>query len=144
MILWHINGASEMNGNRYLLDTNTVIQLFDGNREVETILNQADFVAMSVISEFEYLSYAGLSEDDLLEYNAFRNTIQIYNVPSDDPIFTQLVVSARKNHGMKLPDAIIASTARANNLTVLTADDHFKKLKSPWEVRFYAAAVGQQ
>ena len=129
-----------MNGNRYLLDTNAVIQLFDGNREIEAILNKADFVAMSVMSEFEYLSYAGLSERDVLEYNAFRDTIQVFNVPSDDLIFTQLVVNARKGYGMKLPDAIIAATARANDLSVLTADDHFKKLKAPWKVRFYATA----
>ena len=54
-----------MSGDRYLLDTNAVIQLFDGNCD-------------------------------------------------------------------------IARTARANNLSVLTADDHFKKLKAPWKVRFYA------
>lgn len=128
-----------MNGNRYLLDTNAVIQLFDGNREVEDILNHADFVAMSVVSEFEYLSYDGLTEKDVSEYTAFRNCIQVYDVPSDDSIFTQLVVTARKRNGLKLPDAIIAATARTNNLSVLTADDHFKKLKSPWKVRFYAA-----
>ena len=130
-----------MNGNRYLLDTNAVIQLFDGNREIEAILNQADFVAMSVISEFEYLSYAGLNERDVLEYNAFRDAVQIFNVPSGDHMFTQLVVNARKNYGMKLPDAIIAATARANDLSVLTADDHFKKLKAPWKVRFYSTAT---
>ena len=38
---------------------------------------------------------------------------------------------------MKLPDAIIVATARANGLTILTADDHFRKLKSPWNVRFF-------
>ena len=126
-----------MNGNRYLLDTNAVIQLFDGNREVEDVLNNADFVAMSVISEFEYLSYDVLTAKDISEYTAFRNSIQVYDVPSDDPMFTQLVVNARKRHGLRLPDAIIAATARANNLSILTADDHFKKLKSPWKVRFY-------
>ena len=36
-----------------------------------------------------------------------------------------------------MPDAIIAATARANDLTVLTADDHFKTLPSPWQVHFY-------
>ena len=133
-----------MNGNRFLLDTNAVIQLFNGNGEVESLLNNADFVAMSVISEFEYLSFAGLSEKDISEYNAFRASIQVYDVPSSDPMFTQLVVNARKRHGLKLPDAIIAATARANNLSVLTADDHFKKLKSPWKVRFYSTIQDNQ
>ena len=129
-----------MNGNRYLLDTNAIIQLFDGNGEIEEILNRADFVAMSVISEFEYLSYDGLSEEDIAEYNSFRTCTNVFNVPSDDLIFAQLVLKARKEYGMKLPDAIIAATARANGLTVLTADEHFKRLKSPWKVKFYAVS----
>ena len=129
-----------MNGNRYLLDTNAIIQLFDGNGEIGTILNRADFVAMSVISEFEYLSYDGLSEEDIAEYNSFRTCTNVFNVPSDDLIFAQLVLKARKEYGMKLPDAIIAATARANDLTVLTADEHFKRLKSPWKVKFYAVS----
>ena len=140
MIPSPISGVYEMNGNRYLLDTNAIIQLFDGNGEIEKILNRADFVAMSVISEFEYLSYDGLSEKDTAEYNSFRTCTNVFNIPSDDPIFTQLVVKARKEYGMKLPDAIIAATARANGLTVLTADEHFKRLKSPWKVKFYAVS----
>ena len=57
-------------------------------------------------------------------------------------MFTQLVVNARKRNGMKLPDAIIAATARANDLAILTADDHFKKLKSPWKARLYSTVQG--
>ena len=126
-----------MNGERYLLDTNAVIQLFGGNRAVVQVLNMADFVAMSVVTEFEFLSYPALTEADRREYQEFRACLHVYDVPSDDNILTQMIVSARRRHGLKLPDAIIASTARKNDLTLLTADDHFKKLKSPWKVRFY-------
>ena len=35
-----------------------------------------------------------------------------------------------------------AMTARANDLAILTADDHFKKLKSPWKVRLYSTVQG--
>ena len=95
---------------------------------------------MSVISEFEYLSYDGLSEKDIAEYNAFRTCTNVLNVPSDNQVFSQLVINARREYGMKLPDAITAATARVNGLTVLTANEHFKRLKSPWKVRFYAAS----
>ena len=40
MIPSPISGVYEMNGNRYLLDTNAIIQLFDGNGEIEKILNK--------------------------------------------------------------------------------------------------------
>ena len=126
-----------MNGERYLLDTNAVIQLFGGNRAVEQVLNTSDFVAMSVVTEFEFLSYQALTDADRRQYRAFRAYLHVYDVPSDDDILTQMIVSARQRHGLKLPDAIIAATARKNDLTLLTADDHFKKLKSPWKVKFY-------
>ena len=126
-----------MSGNRYLLDTNAIIQLLDGNRHIEELLNKAESVAMSVISEFEFLAYAELEDQDIAEYKAFRAYINVFDVPSDDFDFTQLVVQARKNFNLKLPDAIIAATARTNGLAVLTADDHFKPLTGPWLVCFY-------
>ena len=126
-----------MNGSRYLLDTNAIIQLLDGNSEIDNALNGAGLVAISVTSEIEYLSYGRLSDIDIAEYNAFRACTSVFSVPSDDPIFSQLVITARRKCGMKLPDAIIAATARANDLTVLTADEHFKKLRPPWKVKFY-------
>lgn len=131
-----------MNGNGYLLDTNAIIQLLKGNAELVSLLADADFIATSIIAELEYFSFPRLGEKDVQLYQTFRSRIHVYDVPSDDLMFTQLVVNARKRNGMKLPDAIIAATARANNLAVLTADDHFKKLKSPWKVRLYSIAQG--
>ena len=126
-----------MSGNGYLLDTNAIIQFLKGNAELVSVLADAEFIATSIISEMEYLSFPRLEEADVQLYQVFRSRIQVYDVPSDDPMFTQLVLNARRRNGLKLPDAIIAATARANHLSVLTADDHFEKLKSPWKVRFY-------
>ena len=131
-----------MNGNGYLLDANAIIQFLKGNAELVSLLADADFIATSIIAELEYFSFPRLGEEDLQLYQAFRSRIHVYDVPSDDPMFTQLVVNARKRNGMKLPDAIIAATARANDLAILTADDHFKKLKSPWKVRLYSTVQG--
>lgn len=131
-----------MNGNGYLLDTNAIIQFLKGNAELVSLLADADFIATSIIAELEYFSFPRLGEEDLQLYQAFRSRIHVYDVPSDDPMFTQLVVNARKRNGMKLPDAIIVATARANDLAILTADDHFKKLKSPWKVRLYSTVQG--
>ena len=131
-----------MNGNGYLLDTNAIVQLLKGNKELIAVLGAADFIATSIVAEMEYLSFSGLSDADVALYQAFRGRIQVYDVPSADTTFTQLVVKARKEHGLKLPDAIIAGTAMANGLTILTADDHFKKVKSPWQVNFFTIDAG--
>ena len=131
-----------MNGNGYLLDTNAIVQLLKGNRELIAVLSAADFIATSIVAEMEYLSFSGLSDADVALYQAFRGRIQVYDVPSADTAFTQLVVKARKEHGLKLPDAIIAGTAIAKGLIILTADDHFKKPKASWRTRFFAVDAG--
>ena len=128
-----------MNGNGYLLDT---VQLLKGNKELIAVLGAADFIATSIVAEMEYLSFSGLTDADVALYQAFRERIQVYDVPSADTVFTQLVVKSRKEHGLKLPDAIIAGTAIANGLTLLTADDHFKKPKASWRTRFFAVDAG--
>ena len=131
-----------MNGNGYLLDTNAIVQLLKGNKELIAVLGAADFIATSIVAEMEYLSFSGLTDADVALYQAFRGRIQVYDVPSADTVFTQLVVKARKEHGLKLPDAIIAGTAIAKGLIILTADDHFKKPKASWRTRFFAVDAG--
>ena len=131
-----------MSGNGYLLDTNAIVQLLKGNKELIAVLGTADFIATSIVAEMEYLSFSGLTDADVALYQAFRGRIQVYDVPSADTVFTQLVVKARKGHGLKLPDAIIAGTAIVKGLTVLTADDHFKKPKASWRTRFFAVDAG--
>jgi len=126
-----------MNGSRYLLDTNAIIQLLKGNAELVALVSNADLLATSIIAELEYFSFIDLSESDISLYRTFRSRIRIFEVPSDDPILAHMVTEARKNFKLKLPDAIIAATARANGLAVLTADDHFKPLADPWQVRFF-------
>lgn len=131
-----------MNGNGYLLDTNAIVQLLKGNKELIAVLGTADFIATSIVAEMEYLSFSGLTDADVALYQAFRGRIQVYDVPSADTAFTQLVVKARKEHGLKLPDAIIAGTAITKGLIILTADDHFKKPKASWRTRFFAVDAG--
>ena len=131
-----------MSGKGYLLDTNAIVQLLKGNKELIAVLGTADFIATSIVAEMEYLSFSGLTDADVALYQAFRGRIQVYDVPSADTAFTQLVVKARKEHGLKLPDAIIAGTAIAKGLIILTADDHFKKPKASWRTRFFAVDAG--
>ena len=131
-----------MNGNGYLLDTNAIVQLLKGNKELIAVLGAADFIATPIVAEMEYLSFSGLTDADVALYQAFRGRIQVYDVPSADTVFTQLVIKARKEHGLKLPDAIIAGTAIAKGLIILTADDHFKKPKASWRTHFFAVDAG--
>jgi tRNA(fMet)-specific endonuclease VapC len=60
-----------MNGKSYFLDTNAIIQLLRGNRELVSRLEEAEFIASSVISKLEYLSFQYLSESDIMLFNIF-------------------------------------------------------------------------
>ena len=46
---------------RFLLDTNAVVSLLAGNRELAIQLESAEFVGISVISYLEFLAFDGLS-----------------------------------------------------------------------------------
>ena len=126
-----------MNGRGFLLDTNAIVQLLKGNAELVKVVSEADFIATSIIAEMEFLSFSDLSENDKMLFRAFKSRIDVYDVPSDDPELMQLVVDSRIKFSLKLPDAIIVGTAMLHGLTVLTADDHFKKESAPWKARFF-------
>ena len=124
-----------MNGRRYLLDTNAMIQLLQGNEELVSLVRQAGFLATSIIAEMEFLSFSGLTKHDEALFRVLKSRIQVHDVPSDSSEFTKTVVDMRKRFNLKLPDAIIAGTAIVHNLVILTADNHFKKENAPWRFR---------
>ena len=122
---------------RLLLDTNAIIQLLAGNKELLELVSSADFVATSVICELEFLSFQGLGNEDAKLYHSFRSRIKVFGLPENDPDLSCSIIAQRFNCGLKLPDAIIAGTAIANDCVIVTADKHFDKIKEPWHVKFY-------
>ena len=122
---------------RLLLDTNAIIQLLAGNQELLELVSSADFVATSIICELEFLSFQGLGNEDAELYHSFRSRIKVFGLPENDPGLSSSIISQRFNCGLKLPDAIIAGTAIANDCVIVTADKHFDKIKEPWHVKFF-------
>ncbi len=53
-----------MSGKRYLLDTNAIIALLQGNQEVIQLLQDSEWIGISIISQLEFLSFSGLTESD--------------------------------------------------------------------------------
>ncbi len=86
-----------MSGKFYFLDTNSIIQLLKGNQELVKILQEAEFIACSVISKLEYLSFPNMSEH-------------------------QQIINLRQQKTLKLPDAIIVGCSIYKNCTLITAD----------------------
>jgi len=118
-----------MNGNRFLLDTNAIVALLDGNADINRLIIGADWVGVSIISVLEYMSFSNLSMDDMDLLNNFLKRIDVVDLEMDN--FTLLLNTSqiRIIHKLKLPDAIIAATSVANNASLITADKGFNKVK---------------
>ena len=118
-----------MNGKRYLLDTNAVIQLLAGNPSLIKMVEDSDFLAISVISKLEFLSYPDLTEDEKNAFSELLEDLTVFDLMASDSALMQEAVAMRIDGGLKLPDAVIAATALVNGCEVITNDVHFTHQK---------------
>ena len=118
-----------MNGKRYLLDTNAVIQILAGNPSLIKMVEDSDFLAISVISKLEFLSYPDLTEDEKNAFSELLEDLTVFDLMASDSALMQEAVAMRIDGGLKLPDAVIAATALVNGCEVITNDAHFAQQK---------------
>jgi predicted nucleic acid-binding protein len=123
----------------YLIDSNVIIDYtgskFTGYPE-EKLDNIFDIsFNYSIISKMEVLGY-NAPEDVLKKLQAFLEMGEAF--PITDEIADQTILIKRLLPKIKLPDVIIAATALAHNLTLLTRNiDDFKSIPglhydNPW------------
>jgi len=118
-------------GIEYIWDTNTVIyflqQQFPPSSEKfmdDLFLNQQPII--SAITEIELLCWKTTTEKDLA---AVHNFIDITKVIELEQPIKLKTAEIRKQHKVKLPDAIIAATALVYKLTLITRNiDDFKNI----------------
>ena len=109
-------------GIKYLWDTNTAIyylqQQFPLPAEKFIDNTLIDFEpAISVISEIELLCWKTTDQKDVEVLHNFINDALVFELEDEIKLKTAEI---RRSHKIKLPDAIIAATAIAYNLTLLT------------------------
>ncbi len=115
-----------MSGNRrFVLDTNAVVSLLAGNRELSVQLEAAEYVGISIVSYLEFLAFDGLSASDRNCFADFCRRVEVVSLAHEDEILTKLVLDLRSSHRLKLPDAIIGATALSRNALLITNDSHF-------------------
>lgn len=116
--------------NNYLLDTNVLIYYFSGvvsgdNFEIDRIFEES--FNISIISKIEFLGWAGFKNDEVLYRKAvdFVGNASIFSLNDD---VADEAIRMRQARSIKIPDAVIAATAKINSLTLMTNDtDGFKK-----------------
>lgn len=107
---------------RAILDTNTVIYLQKGWLEDPLPLGE---YFISVITEIELLSFAGLDD---MQRNWLQRLIDDLEVIEIDSAVKQCAIALRRDHRLKLPDALIAATAITREAVLLTNDNQLANL----------------
>lgn len=115
-----------------VLDTNICLYYL-GGRLVDPLPLGQYFV--SIITEMELLSYPHLSTDEEKQIHIFLNHLIVIGIENE---IKQLAISFRKNYKIKLPDAVIAATARFLDATLLTND---QKLTNLTEIKTQSLAI---
>ncbi len=93
-----------MSGNhRFLLDTNAVVSLLAGNRKLAALLDDANYVGISVISYLEFLAFEGLSDNDRACFASFCERIEIVALSHEENEMIDQILDLRKDYRLKLP-----------------------------------------
>ncbi|MCG2687154.1 type II toxin-antitoxin system VapC family toxin [Candidatus Parcubacteria bacterium] len=114
----------------YFFDTNSIIYYFNGIQKMveffELLGNDNQEINLSVITKIELLSFENKNQIKNIE-KLLANS----NIFSLDHEVVDKTIEVRKKYKLKLPDAIIASTALVNNLILVTHNKKdFKKVDS--------------
>ena len=117
-----------MSGNRYVLDTNAIVALLQGNLQLIELLKDAEWLGVSVISQIEFLVFPGLTQDDRQIFEQFLQRVEVLGLVAMDAVLIDKIVEIRQQHRLKLPDAVIAAMAIQNSASLVTADREFAKV----------------
>jgi len=115
-----------MNGIRILCDTNPIIYLLDGNKEIAKILDNKQ-IYLSVISELELFGKPNLSNHDINIIEVLLDECFVIEINRE---IKQIYREIKQKHIIKLPDAIIAATSIYLDIPLLTFDKGFKNISN--------------
>ncbi len=108
---------------KYLLDTNIIIGMYEHNPTVfELFKNKqvaVDECAYSSITRMELLGFTGITDHEIKVISALLEQMQAIAI---DSTIENKTIALKRQHKIKLPDAIILATALVNELNLLTLD----------------------
>src|SRR3989338_4024369 len=113
-----------------LIDTDVLIHALSGNAQASILSRIDDAIAdqarYSVVTRMELLGWNGHTADSRRETEALLAQLMEITLT---PAIVALVIDIRSSITIKLPDAIIAASALAENLPLMTCNtDDFKRI----------------
>ena len=123
-----------MTGNKYLLDTNIVIEIFDGNREVADKVSALPTLYISSVALGEL--YIGINRvtnksKHLKKLTDFLELCTILEVDATTAKFYGECMAHLYKKGKPVPtnDVWIAAVALQHKLTLISGDKHFSEIE---------------
>jgi hypothetical protein len=102
-----------------LVDTNVLIYLSKKKLKLEKIASPEDTLFISVITYMEVMGYAFNSNPEKALVEKLCSLFPTIDLNSE---IVEQVIALRRNHKIKLPDAIILVSAAVHKLELLTAN----------------------
>jgi tRNA(fMet)-specific endonuclease VapC len=124
-----------MNGKRYLLDTNIIVDYLRNNKFATDFIdnNLNCFVSAIVCGELLYgAAYSTNPNKHLKQFNEFIKNISVLTVDQETAKYYGEIKSNLRKSGTPIPenDIWIAAIAIQHGFTLATNDKHFKNINS--------------
>jgi predicted nucleic acid-binding protein len=113
-----------VSGDNYLLDTNIIIYALKGLADVRPYFSGQPFV--SVVTEIEIL---GVKDLTVREIKIRETALDVCSLIDLNRHIKIKAIELKRKIKLPIPDAIIAATAITENLTLVTADKGFRRIK---------------
>lgn len=118
-----------MSGKRFLLDTNAVVALLRGEGELPGTVEGAAWVGISIITVLEFLSFPGLSAADRDCFEDFVRRVEIVDLTASNTTLIEQTLFVRRDFTLKLPDAVVAASARVSKAALISSDRDFSRVE---------------
>jgi tRNA(fMet)-specific endonuclease VapC len=123
-----------MTGNKLLLDTNIIIELFKGDLQIPALLDKQEnvYVPAIVLGELYLGAYRSANvQKKLLEIKNFLPRCIVLDTDNTTAENYGIIKTALLNKGKPIPenDIWIAATALQYQLPLYTNDGHFKEVE---------------
>ncbi|MGB6170114.1 MAG: type II toxin-antitoxin system VapC family toxin [Geitlerinemataceae cyanobacterium] len=119
-----------------MLDTNAIVALLGGNKQLVQRLQNAEWVGISIISQLEFLVFTGLTEADRLLFEQFASRVEVIGLDASQTNLLETTIRMRQQYRLRLPDAIVAATAIVNQATLLSADRQLQSISELTVIAF--------
>lgn len=84
-----------MSGSRYLLDTNAVIALLQGNDKVIEILKPAEWIGISIITQIEFLVFPDMTAQGNILFDSFLKKVSVAELAGNQTELIEYIVDIR-------------------------------------------------